>query len=568
MSLTLHLLGRPRIRSGSGTDHTVRSRKSWAVLAFLLLGERPPTRAELAALLFAEADDPLRALRWSLAELRRGPWPGTPCSTATRSCCSWPADVVVDVDVAGPAAAGGTRSSSPASGRTCSTASRSPAPPAFESWLLSRASPARRRVGGDPARGRPRRDVARDLDRALGYAVRAAAMSPLDENHQALLIRLYRLAGDEAAAAAPVRHLRRHCWSASSAPPRGRRSRPRCASGRVDRERPPTPRRSRRWPRPALPRSPPGPPRPASPRSGPRSGWPTWRGHARLRVSTRLALAEALIHSLGGLDEEGMATLLAADGIAAAHGDAGRVARGPRRARVRRLPAGALRPGRGVALAGARDARCRAIPRSRRRPRPTWDRSRATAPTTRRRPAPARRGRRSGQAAGDPRRAAYAAVDAGPGRPAARLTSTEAARAARRRRSTCAEREHWLAFLPWPQALRGELELARGDARGAAERARPGVRARLPARRPLLGGHLRPRPGPRRRGPRRDATAPSSCWPTRGVRTNRLADPYVWLDGYILDAQCTLGLPPRPPRHRGLGRGAARCSPPGPACAS
>ena len=24
-------------------------------------------------------------------------------------------------------------------------------------------------------------------------------------------------------------------------------------------------------------------------------------------------------------------------------------------------------------------------------------------------------------------------------------------------------------------------------------------------------------------------------------RANRLADPYVWLDGYILDAQCTIG---------------------------
>jgi hypothetical protein len=24
-------------------------------------------------------------------------------------------------------------------------------------------------------------------------------------------------------------------------------------------------------------------------------------------------------------------------------------------------------------------------------------------------------------------------------------------------------------------------------------------------------------------------------------RTNRVSDPYVWLDGYILDAQCTLG---------------------------
>jgi DNA-binding SARP family transcriptional activator len=39
------------------------------------------------------------------------------------------------------------------------------------------------------------------LEAAIGYAVRAAAMSPLDENHQALLIRLYRMAGDEDAAA-------------------------------------------------------------------------------------------------------------------------------------------------------------------------------------------------------------------------------------------------------------------------------------------------------------------------------------------------------------------------------
>src|SRR5262249_57778442 len=36
---------------------------------------------------------------------------------------------------------------------------------------------------------------------AIGYAARAAAMSPLDENHQALLIRLYRIAGDAAVAA-------------------------------------------------------------------------------------------------------------------------------------------------------------------------------------------------------------------------------------------------------------------------------------------------------------------------------------------------------------------------------
>jgi hypothetical protein len=45
-------------------------------LAFLLLAERQPTRSRLASLLFAEADDPLRALRWCLAEVRRGLGPG------------------------------------------------------------------------------------------------------------------------------------------------------------------------------------------------------------------------------------------------------------------------------------------------------------------------------------------------------------------------------------------------------------------------------------------------------------------------------------------------------------
>ena len=40
-----------------------------------------------------------------------------------------------------------------------------------------------------------------------------------------------------------------------------------------------------------------------------------------LRVETRLVLAEALIHTLGGLDEEGVSTLVEAERIALAHGD-------------------------------------------------------------------------------------------------------------------------------------------------------------------------------------------------------------------------------------------------------
>jgi hypothetical protein len=43
-------------------------------------------------------------------------------------------------------------------------------------------------------------------------------------------------------------------------------------------------------------------------------------GATRLRVSSRLVLAEALVHALGGLDEEGLAALYEADEIALAHG--------------------------------------------------------------------------------------------------------------------------------------------------------------------------------------------------------------------------------------------------------
>ena len=75
--VAIHLLGRPRIEIDGDAGYRFRSRKSWALLTFLLLAERPPTRSRLASLLFAEADDPLRALRWCLAEVRRGLGPGS-----------------------------------------------------------------------------------------------------------------------------------------------------------------------------------------------------------------------------------------------------------------------------------------------------------------------------------------------------------------------------------------------------------------------------------------------------------------------------------------------------------
>jgi DNA-binding SARP family transcriptional activator len=66
----IRLLGRPAVER-DGRPAAPRGRKAWALLAYLLLAERPPSRRHLAGLLFSEADDPLGALRWSLAELRR-----------------------------------------------------------------------------------------------------------------------------------------------------------------------------------------------------------------------------------------------------------------------------------------------------------------------------------------------------------------------------------------------------------------------------------------------------------------------------------------------------------------
>src|SRR6266571_1732775 len=71
MSLTIRLLGSPRIERDGESVAGPRGNKAWALLAYLLLSRQPPSRRKLADLLFTDADDPLGALRWSLAQLRR-----------------------------------------------------------------------------------------------------------------------------------------------------------------------------------------------------------------------------------------------------------------------------------------------------------------------------------------------------------------------------------------------------------------------------------------------------------------------------------------------------------------
>jgi DNA-binding SARP family transcriptional activator len=70
-SLVIRLLGSAEIERDRVVVAPPRGRKAWAVLAYDALAQRPVARTRLAGLVFGDAGDPRGALRWTLAELRR-----------------------------------------------------------------------------------------------------------------------------------------------------------------------------------------------------------------------------------------------------------------------------------------------------------------------------------------------------------------------------------------------------------------------------------------------------------------------------------------------------------------
>lgn len=70
-------IGIPKIVGDDDKVRQVRGHQAWAILARLLLSNQPVSRRTIASEIFAEADDPLGALRWCLASLRRATGPDT-----------------------------------------------------------------------------------------------------------------------------------------------------------------------------------------------------------------------------------------------------------------------------------------------------------------------------------------------------------------------------------------------------------------------------------------------------------------------------------------------------------
>jgi DNA-binding SARP family transcriptional activator len=194
--VTIRLLGPPAIERDGVAVRPPRGRKAWAVLCYVLLASRPVSRKHLAELLFADADDPLGAVRWTLAELRRslgtpGAFAGDPVAPALGE------DVAVDVDVLGaeidPAAL------LEVDGELIDGVNLDSCPE-FESWLVVERhrvaarieARLRRAAVGLVAAGRP-------AD-AIAFASRTVAMNPLDEGNHELLVRSLAMAGQGDAA--------------------------------------------------------------------------------------------------------------------------------------------------------------------------------------------------------------------------------------------------------------------------------------------------------------------------------------------------------------------------------
>lgn len=522
MKTTIRLLGSPEIVRDGRAAPSPKGRKTWALLAYLLLSDGSASRRHLAELLFADADDPLGALRWNLAQLRR----------ALGGIATVEGDPVeltvapdVTVDVLDPAAADGAL----LEGMDFA------ASPAFESWLVV----ARGRYAGRSAA--LLHDAALDelaagnADRAAELAARLVAVDPFDEAHHELLVRSLAARGDRAGALAQVEACRRLF---------------RRELGMV--------------PSPAVSRAA-GPPVDGAPVAGN-------RGAARARLEagtaavgagavehgigllrqacaeasasgddavharTLLALGSALVHAVRGRDEEGALFLHEAIAAAEAAGHRETLVEALRELAYTDIQAGRRtsveeRLARADRLANG-DAEHAAILAVQGMNRSDMgDYPGAFAALT--------GSIEHAERCGDRRQAAFSLSLLG--RAHLLRAETDAAIGALDRALELIEAERWLAFLPFPEAMRGEIDLGRGDIAQASERLERAFAMACDLQDPCWEGLAARNLGLLHRI--QGQTGSTRGWMDEArARCTRLPDRYVWMQGHVLDTAIQVDL--------------------------
>ncbi|HZP91065.1 MAG TPA: BTAD domain-containing putative transcriptional regulator [Actinomycetota bacterium] len=198
MPLEIHLLGPPLVVRDGVVYAAPKGKKVWALLAYLALADRPPSRSQLVDLLFPDAEDPAGALRWNLSELRRLLGGSDTVGSGTVVRLRLPERSMVDVRVL---MAGGSREAValPGLGRELLEGVEVESSPGFAAWLLGE----RRRLQalGEAVlrEGALRALAAGDARTGVDLATRLVAADPLNEDAHALLIRAFAATSDEVA---------------------------------------------------------------------------------------------------------------------------------------------------------------------------------------------------------------------------------------------------------------------------------------------------------------------------------------------------------------------------------
>ncbi|MFL6694652.1 MAG: BTAD domain-containing putative transcriptional regulator [Ramlibacter sp.] len=539
MGLSIHLLGPPRIEREGKAVAPPRGQKTWALLAYLLLCDTTPTRQHLAGLLFADAEDGLGALRWNLSELRRAL--GVPASRTEALHLALEPTTYVDVRV--------LRRGSwleaidlPALEGDLLEGMTFPSSPGFDVWLATERRHLQATVEAvlhEAALARMARGAMRE---AADLAARLVTRNPLDENHQTLLVRALAAAGDGVGAArqaAACRELFQRELGVSPGPALD------SALNTVTDHAVSGPVSGRGA---ALAQLEAG--QAAIAAGATEAGLQCLRravaesdatGDAVLRGRARIALGGALIRVARGRDEEGAAALHEALAIGIAAGSAVAASAARELGYVEFLRGGYHRSLAWLAHARnyagddlAERARIDAIAGAVMTDTSHYGESIAIL----------ERVAASAESAADQRQLTHALSMLGR---ANLLLGHLDASAAFLDRSVAMATQGWTAFLPWPESLRAEVDIARGDAGAATERLEhafalschigdpcwESMAARGLGRVALKQGRF-------------DAAAEAFVDAIR--RSVRLPDSYVWGKAYALDALCDVGVERRMPQ--------------------
>jgi DNA-binding SARP family transcriptional activator len=198
MAIVANLLGPPLVVRDGVVFAAPKGKKVWALLAYLALADRAPSRQQLGDLLFPDAEDPAGALRWNLSELRR--LLGGPETVGSGNVVQLrlPEGSVVDVHVL----LGGASFEAlelPGLGRELLEGVMIDASPGFDAWLLGERRRLQRLSGSVLREGALRALASGHAPTAVELATRLIAADPLNEDAHILLVRAFAGTGDTVA---------------------------------------------------------------------------------------------------------------------------------------------------------------------------------------------------------------------------------------------------------------------------------------------------------------------------------------------------------------------------------